>query len=120
VSLEAAANRLVELSHAPAALLVFYYGHKPADRAALRRGEDVPERLRLHYCVARGLKLFVPRFKSAEDGSAFARALDEGGVVRATEQLPGASSTRPFAIEAKEYPLAERRRVLALAHPVTD
>jgi hypothetical protein len=117
VSLEAAANRLVEIADEPAALLVLYEGHKPADRGALRRGEDVPERLRVHYCVARDIRVFVPRFKSADEGSVFVRALREPGVSRATEPLPGAATSREFMIEAKEYPLGDRRRVIALAVP---
>jgi hypothetical protein len=115
VSLEAAANRLIELADEPAVLLVFRWGHKPADMPALRRGEDVPERLRVRYCVARKLRLFLPKYKSADDDSVFVRALESPRVERAVEPLPGGST--PFRVEARQYPWGQERRVIAVASP---
>ena len=118
VSLEAAANRLIELADEPAVLLVFRWGHKPADLPLLRRGEDVPERLRVRYCVARNMRLFLPKYKSADADSVFGRALDSPRVQRAVEPLPGGST--PFQIEAKQYPWWDEQRVIAVAKPVID
>jgi hypothetical protein len=115
VSLEAAVNRLIELANEPAVLLVFRWGHKPADLPALRRGEDVPERLRVRYCVARNLRLFLPKYKSAADDSVFVRALASPRVQRSVEPLPGGSV--PFRIEAKQYPWWDEQRVIAVATP---
>jgi hypothetical protein len=115
VSLEAAANRLIELCEDPAALLVFRLGHKPADMPALRRGEEVAERLRLRYAIARNLGLFIPKYKSADEGSVFVRALESPRIERAVEPLPGGSD--PFRIEAKQYPWGEEQRVIAVAAP---
>lgn len=115
VSLEAAANRLIELADSPTLLMVFAMTHKPADQRALRRGEEVEKRLRVRYCAACDLDLFIPKFKSADDGSAVLRALEESGFVRGTESLPGTEQL--FRVEAKDYSLADQRRVLALAWP---
>jgi len=116
VSLEAAANRLITLADEPAVLLVFRWGHKPADRPSLRRGEEVPERLRVRYCVARNLRLFLPKYKSADDDSVFVRALESPRVQRSVEPLPGGST--PFQVEAKQYPWWDERRVIAVATPI--
>ncbi|MBA2559386.1 MAG: ImmA/IrrE family metallo-endopeptidase [Propionibacteriales bacterium] len=118
VSLEAAANRLIELADAPAVLLVFRWGHKPADRPALRRGEDVAERLRVRYCVSRNLRLFLPKYKSADNDSVFVQALESPRVQRSVEPLPGGST--PFRVQAKQYPWWDERRVIAVATPVVD
>ena len=118
VSLEAAANRLIELADEPVVLLVFRWGHKPADRPALRRGEDVPERLRVRYCVPRNLRLFLPKYKSADEDSVFVRALESPRVQRAVEPLPGGSTL--FRVEAKQYPWSEDRRVIAVAVPASS
>ena len=115
VSLEAAANRLIELADEPTLLLVLALMHKPADQRALRRGEQVEPRLRIRYCAAHELDLFIPKFKGAEEDSVFCRALDESDFVSGSEPLPGTSEN--FAIEAKDYSLADHRRVLALAWP---
>lgn len=119
VSIEAAANRLISLSVDPAVLLVFRWGHKPADLPSLRRGEDVPERLRLRYAAVANLNLFLPKYKSADEGSVFVRALETPRVVRGVERLPG-GHTKTFEIEAKEYPWGDERRVIALARPATS
>jgi hypothetical protein len=118
VSLEAAANRLLEFAEEPVVLLVFRWGHKPADLPALRRGGDVPERLRVRYCVARNLRLFLPKYKSADEDSVFVRALESPRVQRAVEPLPGGSTL--FHVEAKQYPWSEDRRVIAVATPIAD
>jgi Zn-dependent peptidase ImmA (M78 family) len=115
VSLEAAANRLIELADEPTILLVLEVTHKPADQKALRRGDQVEPRLRIRYCAAHDVDLFIPRFKSADEESALCRALEEPGFVRAMEPLPGTNAQ--FRIEAKDYSLAAQRRVIALAWP---
>ncbi len=49
VSIEAAANRLVQLADEPAAVICLIRSHKPADRPRLRSGEVVPRQLRVRY-----------------------------------------------------------------------
>ena len=115
VSLEAAGNRLVSLSSNPAAFLVLAMAHKPADAPALRRGEDVPERVRLRYATTANLNLYLPRYKSARDGSVFCRAWEGWSVQQGLEPLPGAGGAGAFRIEAKAYGVGGNRRVLALA-----
>jgi Zn-dependent peptidase ImmA (M78 family) len=116
VSLEAAANRLVALADEPVAVLVFRWGHKPADSPALRRGEAVSERLRLRYALTHDLDVFVPKYKSADDDSVFVQALASLRIQCAIEPLPGARP--PFRVEAKQYPWGDELRVIALARPV--
>jgi hypothetical protein len=120
VSLEVAANRLVSLADAPGIFIVLEQGHKPAESRQLRRGEEVQERLRVRYAVARGVPVFVPRHTSVEPHSVFERAQRSGRLEREVAPLPG--STRPsFLIEAKCFPRRHegerRQRVLALAWP---
>lgn len=115
VSLEAAGNRLAALSDRPAAFLVFAFGHKPADRPALRRGEQVPMRLRLSYATTGRLEAYLPRFKSVDVDSVFGRALTGIGAARGVEALPGAAKHGAFAIEAKSYGAGDLERVLAVA-----
>jgi hypothetical protein len=115
VSLEAAANRLVSLANEPVAVLIFRWGHKPADSPALRRGEAVPERLRLRYALSHDLDVFVPKYKSADDDSVFVRALASPKIQRGVAPLPGGG--RAFCIEAKQYPWGDELRVIALARP---
>ncbi|MGI8921477.1 MAG: ImmA/IrrE family metallo-endopeptidase [Solirubrobacteraceae bacterium] len=117
VSLEAAGNRLVSLSAGPAAFLVLAMSHKPADTPALRRGEAVPECLRLRYATTAHLNLYLPRFKSAGEGSALCRAWEGWSIERGLEHLPGGDGGSPFRVEAKAYGGDENRRVLALARP---
>jgi hypothetical protein len=117
VSLEAAGNRLVSLSSTPAAFLVLAMSHKPADTPVLRRGEDVPERLRLRYATIANLDLYLPRYKSARDGSALCRAWEGWSVEHGLESLPGGNGVGTFRVEAKAYGADENRRVLALARP---
>lgn len=99
VSLEAAGIRLVRLAVTPCAFVVLQVSHKPADMKRLRRGESVPPELRVKYGVVKQMP-FVPRFKSAEPDSPFARALDRDGVVTGYGSLPGAAGGRPVYIEA--------------------
>jgi len=115
VSLQAAGNRLVALADQPAAFLVLEWSHKPADRPKLRRGEDVPERLRLRYASAASINAHLPRFKSAADNSVFCRAW-HGRRQRGRELLPGAERLGAFEVEAQAYGRSDRRLVLALAH----
>lgn len=115
VSLEAAANRIVSLASGQAAFLVFEWSHKPADRPALRRGDDVPKRLRLRYATATGIDAYIPRFKGAPEESAFCRAWHGRRLERGAEPLPGAESLGTFEVEAKAYGGDDRRRVLAIA-----
>jgi len=90
--------------------------------AALEPGRFLPlrapldlERLRLRYCVTRHLRLFLPKYKSADDDSVFVRALESPRVQRSVEPLPGGST--PFRVEAKQYPWWDERRVIAVATP---
>jgi hypothetical protein len=114
VSLEAAGNRLVALAKGPAMLLVLEIAHKPADRAALRRGETVAPRLRVRYGTASNLKAFVPRHKSVADDSIFVRALESGRRQRAQTYLPGAERQGLVEVECASYPYGDRSRVIAL------
>lgn len=118
VSLEAAGNRLVSVAEGPAVFVVLELGHKPADAPALRKGLDVPKRLRVRYATSSGVGLHVPRFKSAGDDSVFVRALQSGVLEEGEEQLPGSSNTRPFSLQARAFPKGdgsgEMSRVLAL------
>jgi IrrE N-terminal-like domain len=115
VSLEAAGNQLVSLADQPAAFLVLQWSHKPADRPRLRRGEDVPQRLRLRYATVAAIDAYLPRFKGAADESAFCRAWHGTGLERGLELLPGVESLGPFEVEARAYGTGDIRRVLALA-----
>lgn len=115
VSLQAAGNRLISLSTAPAAFLVFEWSNKPADRPGLRRGDDIPKRLRLRYATLSGMDAYLPKFKSVPDESVFGRAWHEPRRARARELLPGAEHLGAFEVEAKAYGGAERRGVLATA-----
>lgn len=114
VSLQAAGNRLVSLAVGAGAFLVFEWSHKPADRPALRRGQDVPKRLRLRYGSLAGINAYLPRFKSAPDESTFCRAWQGWQRERGRELLPGAERLGPFEVEAQAYG-SERRLVLATA-----
>ena len=120
VSLEAAGNRLAELSDEPAAFMVFEHGHKPADRPALRRGEAVAKRVRLRYAHCSGLDIYLPRFKSASDNSAITQAYETGSTETAIEELPGVEIGETFEIEAQRYGSGDLERVLAVARPATS
>src|SRR5919108_4033453 len=89
VSLEAAGNRLAALSPEPAIFLVMEVGNKPADLPAMRRGEEIPPRLRVRYAVVHGANLYLPKYKSADLDSLFVRALTSREVERETAHLPG-------------------------------
>jgi hypothetical protein len=116
VSLQAAGNRLVALADGDAAFLVFAWMHKPADRPALRRGEDVPKGLRLRYATVGGVHTFLPRFKGAPEDTVFLRAWHGRRRHRGREFLPGAERAGAYVVEAKAYGADERRVVLAIAH----
>ncbi len=117
VSIEAAANRVVALSDEPAVMLCLTVSHKPADRPALRKGLDVPRRLRVRYALASHLNVYVPRFKGADDGSVFCEAAVSSGVCSGTTTLPGAEQAGLFRVQAKRYGNDDRERVLAIARP---
>lgn len=106
VSLEAAANRLVDQSRAAAVFLVL---------------EDADgDGLRVRYAKVQDLKLFVPRGLLVDDASVFARAAHTGARERDTARLPSRSRRR-FHIEARSFRMGRgggaRERVLALAFP---
>lgn len=115
VSLQAAGNRLAELAEEPTAFMVFEFGHKPAERPALRRGEKVSKRARLRYAHCSHLDAYLPRFKSAPTQSPISRAFRDSRRQRGVEPLPGAKDETGFAIEAKAYGGEGRRVVLAVA-----
>jgi hypothetical protein len=117
VSIEAAANRLIALADEPCVLLCLVWSHKPADRPALRKGEDIPERLRVRYGVTKHLNLYVPKFKSVDGGSVFERAAEDDVVCCDITSLPGMESSGLFRVEAKRYGADRLERVLALCRP---
>jgi Zn-dependent peptidase ImmA (M78 family) len=114
VSLQAAGNRLVSLTDNAGAFLVFEWTHKPADRPALRRGQDVPKRLRLRYGSIAASAAYLPKFKSADDESVFGRAWHGLKRERGRELLPGAERLGPFDVEAQAFG-TDNRIVLATA-----
>lgn len=117
VSLEAAGNRIVSLSDEPVVFLCLALTHKPADRPALRKGEDVPKRLRVRYATTAHLNAYLPRFKGAASDSVLCRAHGSLRRVRGVEPLPGAEDAGLFRVEAKRYDSGETERVLAVARP---
>jgi Zn-dependent peptidase ImmA (M78 family) len=117
VSIEAAANRLVALSDEPAVMLCLTWSHKPADRAALRKGTDVAKRLRVRYAVAGHMNLYIPKFKSADDDSVFCKAASSPQTIGETSMLPGAQRLGLFRIQAKRYGNNHLERVIAIARP---
>jgi IrrE N-terminal-like domain len=121
VSLEAAANRLVELADSPVAMLLFGVMNKPADRSRLRRGDVVAPRLRVRYARTQDLDVYIPRYKSAADDTPFTRSLESRDVERGVTYIPGAERHGKFDIEAKSYPWigpnGRVERVIALARP---
>jgi Zn-dependent peptidase ImmA (M78 family) len=117
VSIETAANRVVALADEPAVMLCLAWSHKPADRIALRKGEEVPKALRVRYAVTSHLNVYIPRFKGAGEQSVLCEAAEGSQTASATQTLPGAQEAGPFRIQAKRYGAGERERVLALARP---
>jgi IrrE N-terminal-like domain len=117
VSIEAAANRVVALADEPAVMLCLTWSHKPADRPALRKGADVPKRFRVRYAVTSHTNLYVPKFKSADDGSLFCKATEASGIVSETTTLPGVEDAGLFRVQAKRYGNGPLERVIALARP---
>lgn len=117
VSIEAAANRIVGLADEPSVLLCLTRSHKPADRPALRKGADVPKRLRVRYAVTTHLNLYIPKFKGADDDSVFCRAADGFSVVAEIATLPGAAHAGRFRVQAKRYGTNRLERVIAIARP---
>lgn len=107
VSLEAAANRLIEASRKPAVFIVL---------------EGDGSDLRVRYAKVQDLSLFVPRGFRVNDSSVFRRAARTGARERDTGRLPS-RSRRLFHIEARSFPVgrgaAARERVFALAFPAS-
>lgn len=119
VSVEAAANRLIALADEPCALLCLTWSHKPADRPALRKGVAVPKALRVSYALTSHIDLYVPKFKSAPEGSVFVRALTSTLIQAETTTLPGADHKGLFRVEAKRYGSDNLERVLAICRPTS-
>jgi IrrE N-terminal-like domain len=117
VSIEAAANRVVALADEPAAMICLAVSHKPADRPALRKGQDVPKRLRVRYALTSHMSLYLPKFKGAPDDSVFCQAAASFTLCSAITTLPGAERAGLFRIQAKRYGIDEHERVLAIARP---
>lgn len=119
VSIEAAANRLVSLSDQPAIVICMVWMHKPADRPALRRGEEVGERLRVRYAYSKHLDVFLPKYKSCDEGSVYERAARarRSAPIDDVAVLPGAPEAGLFRLQAKRYGTGERERVLVIGRP---
>jgi hypothetical protein len=117
VSIEAAANRLISLADEPSVLLCLVWSHKPADRPALRKGVDVPKRLRVRYGVTNHLSLYVPKFKSVDELSVFHCSTKTNQIVTGTGPLPGMTPAGLFRIECKRYGAGRLERVLAIGRP---
>jgi hypothetical protein len=117
VSIEAAANRLVAIADEPSVLICLTWSHKPADRAALRKGADVPKRLRIRYGVTSHMNLYVPKFKAADDDSVFCKAAMTSTVCAETTTLPGLEKSGLFRVQAKRYGSDSLTRVIAIARP---
>lgn len=117
VSIEAAANRVVSLADEPAVLLCMTWSHKPADRPAIRKGEEVPKQLRVRYAVTSHLNLYVPKFKGANEDSAFCKAANAPSIVTETTTLPGVDQAGLFRVQAKRYGSDRLERVIAIARP---
>ena len=116
-SIEAAANRLVAIADEPSVLICLTWSHKPADRAALRKGEDVPKQLRIRYGVTSHMNLYVPKFKAADEGSVFCKAAATSAVCTETTTLPGLEKSGLFRVQAKRYGSDSLTRVIAIARP---
>lgn len=101
VSLEAAGNRLAALSRMPAVFLVMEVVNKPADLPRMRRGEEIPPRLRVRYAVVHGMNLYLPKYKSADEDSPFVRALISERVERGTARLPGVPRASRSALKLR-------------------
>ncbi|HEX8647654.1 MAG TPA: ImmA/IrrE family metallo-endopeptidase [Thermoleophilaceae bacterium] len=119
VSIEAAANRLVSLADEPAILLCMVWMHKPADRSALRRGDDIPRRLRVRYAFSRHLDIFLPRYKGCDEGSVYERASrsHRSAPVEDVAHLPGLPQAGLFRLQAKRYGAGDLERVLVIGRP---
>lgn len=75
--------------------------HKPADRPLLRKGDDVPKRVRIRYALTSHMNLYLPRFKSAADDSVFCQATASFTLCSAVTTLPGAERAGRFRVQAK-------------------
>ena len=116
VSIEAAANRLIALTDEPCVLLCLVWAHKPADRPALRRGTDIPKRLRVRYGVTKHLNLYVPSSRALR--SLFCEAAEDDIALSDITTLPGRESAGFFRVEAKRYGADRLERVLVFGRPI--
>lgn len=114
-SLEATALRAVDLASTRAMLIVLRVGHKPSERD---RKDECEPKLRLSWAHAQGGWPYMPKHKSADDGSPFMRAyegevIDEVGTLEAL----GATGGERVMISARRY--GNDGRVLALVRPAS-
>jgi len=112
-SIEATALRAVDLAPRRAMLLVLRVGHKPSEQG---REDECEPRLRLSWAHGQGNWPYMPKHKSADDGSPFMRAyegevIDEVGTLG---ELAGSDGGRVM-ISARRY--GNDGRVLALVRP---
>jgi hypothetical protein len=98
-------------------MLCLTWSHKPADRPALRKGEQVAERLRIRYGLAAHMNLYVPKFKSANEGDVFCRAAIGDTIASDVTSLPGLQRDGLFRVQARRYGQGSLLRVIALARP---
>lgn len=120
-SIEATAHRLVSLSADRPLLVVLESMRKPADR----RDESARPRVRAIYARGQGEWPFVPRFKSASDGSVLDRAGEGEIIEEPCNDLSGLVPgwTGDLEVSARLMPYrdghgVEHRRVLALFRKV--
>jgi hypothetical protein len=107
------ALRAVDLDSSPAMLLLYRAAHKPTEKG---REDECEPKLRLSWAHAQGAWPYMPKHKSADDGSPFMRAyegevIDEVGTLG---ELSGAARGR-VVISARRY--GNDGRVLALVRP---
>jgi Zn-dependent peptidase ImmA (M78 family) len=112
-SIEATALRTVDLGPGPGMLLVFRVAHKPSEEG---REEECEPKLRLSWAHGHGGWPYMPKHKSADDGSPFMRAY-EGEVVDEVGTLGTLATAdgRRVMISARRY--GRNGRVLALVRP---
>jgi hypothetical protein len=114
-SLEATALRAVDLAPSRTMLIVLRVGHKPSEWG---REEECESKLRLSWAHAQGSWPYMPKHKSADDGSPFMRAY-EGEVIDEVGTLDGLGATgeERVMISARRY--GTDGRVLALVRPAS-
>lgn len=115
-SLEATALRAVDLDADPAMLVVFRVSHKPSERG---REDECEAKLRLSWSHPKGQWPYMPKDKSAGEGSPFMRA-HEGELVDEVGTLDDLArcDCGPVMISARRYGVDGR--VLALVRPAAN